>query len=207
MLFPGLAACAAGSSAASSSTTSTLLGSTTTSTGATTSTTQPATTTTTVAQTVVDGPLPTGAEVLVAFTYLVGESREKVENPYVAVWIEDADGELVSTLALWYKQSDKGSEWLADLSRWTRVDGSRSSIVSLSGSTRKPGDYTLAWDGTDMYGKPVTQGEYHVCVETAREHGPHSLMRESVVFGSQPFQTALAPDGELVAGSVTMVVA
>lgn len=208
ILFPGLAACGGGTTTTTvASSTTTLADLVATTLGTTTSTLAATTTTTATPPTAVaDAPLPDGAEVLVAFTYLVGETREKVENPYLAVWIEDEDGELIRTLALWYKQSDKGAEWLADLTRWTRVDGSRSSIVSLSAATRKPGDYTLAWDGTDGHNK-VMQGIYHVCVETAREHGPHSLMRTPVVLGSEPFQMALEPDGELVSGSVAMVVA
>lgn len=135
-------------------------------------------------------------ELAIAFAY-TPSGGGRVENPYLAVWVEDADGELVDTVALWFKNTRKGQRYLKDLRRWASVDGSDSTIETLSGATRTPGDYTLAWDLTDLEGNPVAPGSYYVCIESAREHGPYSLIRQPLDLGNEPLQLTLDAQGEL----------
>lgn len=153
---------------------------------------------------------PAGAELVVDFTF-AAESGGRVQNPYIAVWIENEAEELVQTVSLWMK-SGKGLKWLPDLKRWysadqDRVDAGGTDMVdTISSATRVAGDYSVVWDGTDTTGAPVAQGVYHVCIEAAREHGPYELIREAVTIGASAFSTELAPDGELTAASVSFVV-
>ncbi len=204
-LVPGmtLAACASGDSALEATaadapqTTTTTLG--TTVTDATTTSTTMIDTTTIATGTAIAA----GSEMTVAFSYDASSSGGRVQNPYVAVWIEDADGELVQTLSVWWMQGSKGSRWLSDLRRWSTVDGSDDTLDAVSGATRTPGDYALAWDGTDLDGDLVSQGTYYLCIEAAREHGPYSLVREAVAIGDASFTTGLTADGEIAGVQVT----
>jgi hypothetical protein len=136
----------------------------------------------------------------VRFTYKVATSGGRVNNPYVAVWIEDTSGALVDTLGLWYLQSQKGTRWLNELRRWYSVDGSTD---TTSSATRTPGDYALVWDLKDSEGQTVAPGSYFVCIEAAREHGPYSLIRQSFTLGATPFKTDLPAQGELTNASIS----
>ncbi|MCB0972588.1 MAG: DUF2271 domain-containing protein [Acidimicrobiales bacterium] len=141
-------------------------------------------------------------EVVVDLTYS-SDGGGQVHNPYLAVWVEDADGNLVTTLAVWYEQSDKGSRWLNDLSAWVAADGSSETLQAVSGATRTAGDQSLIWDLTDLDGDPVPAGTYVINIESAREHGPHSLISQEVVLDSSSTTVSLDPDGELTDATVT----
>jgi hypothetical protein len=156
-------------------------------------------------------PIAAGAELAVAFSFTPGDSGRRVRNPYVAVWIEDAAGDLVQTVSLWF-QNGKGQRWLPDLKRWYSAESARlaaggpSTVDTISSATRTPGSYTVAWDGTDSSGARAVEGSYFVCIEAAREHGPYELVREPVTLGASAFSTALAGSGEIVDASVEFVV-
>jgi hypothetical protein len=127
-----------------------------------------------------------------------GRSR----RPYVAVWMEDSEGQSVRTLALW-ANTGRGRRWLPDLRRFMR--GQRAAggdLATASSATRIPGRYSLAWDGRDDAGRPVEQGHYHLCVEAAREHGSYQLIREPYSFASRPFKVALPGNPEIAGVTV-----
>jgi len=126
------------------------------------------------------------------------------KNPYLAVFIEDAKGALVKTVALWYLQG-KGDRWLPELSTWYALGGQKAaSLSAVTGSTRRAGSYTLAWDGTDDSGKALATGSYTLFIEGSREHGPHSLT--SVRFNLGPAATVNIPaSGEIAAGTFSIV--
>jgi hypothetical protein len=203
-VLPLISACGDDSSAFATSTTlagaPTSAGSTTGGTESTPATTA-APTTTTVAQET-SGVGAVTDEIVIAFTY-AASSGGRVQNPYVAVWVEDSNGELVATVALWFLQTQKGLRWLTDLRRWYSVDGSTTAIDTLSGATRTPGDYKVSWDMTDVDGGEVVAGEYYVCIEAAREHGPYSLIRQAVTLEAGMDPVHLVDDGELTNASVT----
>jgi hypothetical protein len=139
------------------------------------------------------------------FTFAAAGDR--VENPYIAVWIEDSSGALLRTISVWF--SDRKSKYLDELKRWYTVDdGGRAdgAIDTVSGGSRTPGSYTVSWDGTDGTGAAVTAGDYFVCIEAAREHGPYELVRQSVAIGSSAFTKQLTPSGELTVAAVQLVV-
>jgi hypothetical protein len=119
-------------------------------------------------------------------------------RPYVAVWLEDANGKPVRTLGLWY-QTGKGDRWLSDLKRWFNGGDL---AATISGPTREPGKYKLVWDGKNDKKALVDQGEYFVCIESAREHGPYQLVRERLEFAGTPFSKTLAENDEIKGVSV-----
>lgn len=157
-------------------------------------------------------PLPAGAELQIAFTFAAASAGGRpARNPYIAVWIEDANGRMVQTVSLWL-QSGKGEKWWRDLTRWYKLDTARaagggpSTAETVTGATRTAGDYTVAWDGNDYAGARVGQGTYYVCIEAAREHGPYQLIREKLALGTAPVQQALTAKGELTAATVSYLV-
>ncbi|GIW25277.1 DUF2271 domain-containing protein [Meiothermus sp.] len=133
-----------------------------------------------------------GMKLDITFEFVGGGGRYR--PPYVAVWLENAQGLPVRTLAVWFEQSRKGPRWLNELRRWYRSN-ELSEVVS--GPTRMPGRYTLTWDGKDDRGNWVNQGEYFVCVELVREHGPYELFREKVALGQTPFKRSYSVASEL----------
>ncbi|MCP5024907.1 MAG: DUF2271 domain-containing protein [Actinomycetia bacterium] len=144
--------------------------------------------------TVPSGVFPSGAELLVSFTYEPSSSAQ-AERPYVAVWVEDTDGNLVDTISVWFQQGRKGTKWLRDLNQWYQASGGQD--TTMSGATRVAGDYTVAWDGTDTNGDPVAAGEYVLNIESAREHGPTSFTTGIIVVSDGGFTISLDDDGEL----------
>jgi hypothetical protein len=190
--FGGLAACGASDDAQAFKSSPSAATTATTTAGAANSTASSATS---VPSTDTNS-LPGSAQLAVAFTYAPTASGGRVNNPYIAVWIEDASSALVKALAVWYK-TGKDAHYLSELTAWTDTDGSSSALSTVSGATRTPGDYSLLWDGTDLDGKRVATGDYFVAIESAREHGPHSLIRQSLSLADQPFTTNLSSNGEL----------
>lgn len=202
LVVPGalISACAGDQDVfASSSTASSAV---TTTTAASVASSETSANTTSTVETVSGQLIPASAQMSIDFTYSV-TSQGPAKNPYVAVWLEDADGDLVATVALWLLQSQKGLRWVSDLRRWDSVDGSSETIDTISSATRTPGDYQLLWDGGGVDGSLVAAGEYFVCIEAAREHGPYSLIREQVTLGSDGFDLALPDDGELTDATVS----
>jgi hypothetical protein len=187
----GLSACSGGngdtkvfSSATSTSTPAASAGATAAGGPATSATAAPSATT-----------LPAAAKLAVSFTYTSDSFGGRVNNPYIAVWIEDSKGDLVRALAVWYK-SDK-VRYLSELQEWSATSGSDSALAAVSGATRTPGGYDLVWDGTNLDGTRADTGQYFVCIESAREHGPYSLIRQEITVGSAPSNTPLPSNGEL----------
>lgn len=152
------------------------------------------------------GPVAVAGEMVVSFTYTPGPVG-KIERPYIAVWVENQAGELAETISLWYEQGRRGARWLDHLDRWWAVDQSRIALggvddsVTISSATRAAGSYTVVWDG-NIDGVPAPAGQYFVCIESAREDGPTSLIREPFNLGGTLASTALPNAGELSAASV-----
>lgn len=146
--------------------------------------------------------VPDNAELVVSFTYQAS-STDRAKRPYIAVWVEDSDGELVDTISLWYQQDGKGTKWLDDLRQWYSV--ANGSDTTMSGATRVAGDYIVSWDGTDAQGSPITQGEYTLYIESSREHGPYSLSSAALSIGDSGFVVTLDGDEELSALSAQYI--
>ena len=127
----------------------------------------------------------------------------RVHRPYVAVWIEDAEGKPVRTLSLWVQTERRGPRWIPDLRRWWKDEPNHDALLpTVSSATRGAGEYTLVWDGKDDAGKPVVQGKYTVFVEAVREHGTYGLSSKSVDVGGKPFKASLDANTEVEAVTV-----
>lgn len=140
--------------------------------------------------------IPAGSELLVSFSYQPSDSGQ-TKRPYVAVWVEDLDGNLVDTISLWFEQGGKGTKWLSDLPQWHAVSGGED--TTMSGATKVAGDYIVAWDGTDLDGNDVPAGDYVLNVESAREHGPTSFTSTPISLAGEAISVSLEDDGELSA--------
>lgn len=116
----------------------------------------------------------------------------RYRRPYVAVWLEDADGFPVKTAVLWMQTAPPGPRWHRDLTRWYRNDRLRKlaekkeMIGTISGATRGPGKYRARFDGTDNLGKPLPHGKYTLYIEAAREHGTYQIIRKTLELGNKP---------------------
>lgn len=144
-------------------------------------------------------PWTSGMALDITFT-VATKAAGRVKRPFVAVWIEDANGKTVRNLTAWVSQSRLNPRWLAELRRWTRDNGDL--VDTVSSATRNPGTYAISWDGKTDKGTLAPQGDYYVCIEAAREHGPYSLIREKVSVGSSSFTKALTPNNDLEAASL-----
>jgi len=132
----------------------------------------------------------------------------RYRRPYVAVWVEDAEGFPVRTISLWVQARQPGPRWFPDLRRWFRSDRMRrltentDLIGTVSSPTRQPGKYTVLWDGLDDGKKPVPQGAYTVYVEAAREHGTYQLLKKAVTLADRPLRADLGGNVEIKAASL-----
>ncbi len=208
LLVPGgLAACAKDDADTfADDTTTTDASATTAADGATTS--SPGTETTEAPTT--SGTLPEAATLEVAFTYTAAGGGS-ARNPFIAVWVEDEAGDLVANLSVWYN-APKGERWINNLSSWYAADSAyyqehgSDDLEAVTGATRPAGTYTVAWDGTAATGERAPTGTYTVYVESAREHGPHSLTSAELTLGDAGATAPMPDDGELSAASAAYTV-
>ena len=156
------------------------------------------TTTTTVA--VSNNALPAGAALNVDFTYTAAPFGVP-KNPYVAVWVEDANGNLVKTISLWYEQG-RGQRWLTDLRAWFAKSGGAVPAVG-TGASHPAGSYTVAWDGLDAMGGPAPKGNYTIWVEAAREKGPYEVTSGAFTATGKAVSVTIPDNGELTALSAS----
>ena len=98
-------------------------------------------------------------------------------RPYVAVWLETPERKHVTTVALWVEKA----EWFKDLRQWWRKAGkSDANFDGVTGATKRPGTYTINWNGTDLAGKAVTAGKYLLNLEVVREEGGRDYTRVEI---------------------------
>jgi thiamine biosynthesis lipoprotein ApbE len=114
-------------------------------------------------------PWPAGYQVTVAVE-LPKITAKRYRRPYTAIWIEDARGKAVKTLAVW----GNSPKYLKDLGDWWKIGkGDADLVKAVTRATRGPGKYDLVWDGKDDTGVALAQGIYTVRVEVHREFGEH----------------------------------
>ncbi len=135
----------------------------------------------------------------VSFSIERPEGR-RYRRPYLAVWLEDADGFPVKTGILWLQTDQPGPRWHRDLTRWFRNDRMRKvvekinlidGVDGISGPTRGPGKYEVHFDGTDNTGDTLPAGVYTLCLEAAREHGTYKIIREKFEWGTKSIERKL----------------
>ena len=148
--------------------------------------------------------LPASATLAVSFTFAAASAGGPMRNPYVAVWIESAAGDLVKTVALWHEDHGGQDRWLSEMKAFSAIGAADAQTVSSA--TRQPGSYTVQWDGSTLEGARAGAGTYQLFVEAAREHGPYELVQQQVTLGSKAASFVLTPSGELTAASARYAV-
>jgi hypothetical protein len=130
-------------------------------------------------------------------------------RPYVAGWVEDANGKAVSHLLVWYdqkKREDGGKKWLPDMKTWWRKGGRSVALPAdgVSGATRAPGRATVSTPAASSPLAKLPAGQYVFVVEAARESGGREVVKAP--FAWKPGATVSATakgTGEL--GAVSLV--
>lgn len=103
------------------------------------------------------------------------QAAAEYRRPYLAIWIAGTDGTPLRQLIV----LGDSTRWLRELPTWWRRYGRRdeSAIHGIARETRRPGRYTVTWDGRDDRGRAVAAGDYVLVVEAAREHGGHEQLQ------------------------------
>ena len=128
-------------------------------------------------------------------------------RPYVAVWVEKADQNFATNLAVWYdikKKNNEGTKWLKDMRQWWRKSGRelQMPVDGISGATRAPGEHAMNVDATKSLAG-LAAGEYQLVVEAAREAGGRELV--SIPFAWPPKSAqSLKAQGEHELGAVSL---
>ena len=134
---------------------------------------------------------------------IAAQQGYRYHRPYVAVWVEDANGKPVRTLSVWVNTSGRGPRYFRELRRWFSMErdqqdaGGPDLISTISSATRLPGQYTVTWNGRDDRGNVVDQGNYRVIIEAAREHGSYQLMQQDLTLGTKPVAADLGSNEEI----------
>lgn len=104
-------------------------------------------------------------------------------RPYVAVYVEGADGKAAANLAVWYLSKDTseghGTKWLPDLRQWWRKSGRTLDVPvdGVTGPTRPAGTHELGFDGSHPELSKLAPGSYTLVVEAVREVGGRELLK------------------------------
>lgn len=109
-------------------------------------------------------------------------SVAEYHKPYVAGWIEDANGKAVAPLLVWYdvkKKDAGGKKWLPDLKTWWRRAGRTMTIPAngITGATRAPGRNVLAIPAASNALTRLPAGQYSFVIEAAREGGGREVVK------------------------------
>ena len=101
----------------------------------------------------------------------------------MAVWVEDANGKRVRTVAVW----GNAPKYLPDLSEWWKLaQQDQQWAMSVTKATRPAGQHSIAWDGLDDQGKPLPAGTYTIFLEVNRQHGTHATESGQIVCNRIP---------------------
>ncbi|MEM9530586.1 MAG: DUF2271 domain-containing protein [Pseudomonadota bacterium] len=132
---------------------------------------------------------------VMTLTYTIPKIRaSKYRRPYVALWVTNAVREPVRNLLILGEQE----RWAQENPRWWRAVGRRDEgiLEGYARATRRPGVYTVKWDGRDDRGQQLAPGKYRLHLEAAREHGGHTYRTLDFDLTS-PRALTLAAEGEL----------
>jgi thiamine biosynthesis lipoprotein len=144
---------------------------------------------------------PTGFSLKIDYEIPQIAGGRRVRVPYVSIWITNAAGEEVRTLA---NYADKPRFMRENYVFWDKIGAANQALVdAVTRPTRPPGAYSITWDGRDDAGRPVAQGRYTVNVEASREHGGHNIQRIEVDLSANPTSAAAAAQQEIGAVKVT----
>ncbi|HWK33299.1 MAG TPA: DUF2271 domain-containing protein [Hyphomicrobium sp.] len=134
---------------------------------------------------IIAGPVLSGASLAADMKVTIEVPKLDVaeyHRPYVAAWIENADGGVAANLSVWYefkKENHKGNKWLKDLRQWWRRAGRELDmpVDGLSSATRPVGKHPIDFSSSAPPLAELQPGEYELVVEAAREVGGRELVR------------------------------
>ena len=130
-----------------------------------------------------EAPSAWPADFRLTIDYEIPSHGGRGQPPYMVVWITDTAGAPVRTLAAMGTDArfmDENFIW------WRRVGRTMGrGIDAVAKPTRRPGRYSLVWDGRDDKGLSAPQGRYTVHIEASREHGGHSYQTLDLTLGAQ----------------------
>ena len=135
-------------------------------------------------------------------------SVAEYHRPYVAMWLEKADGAQVTQLAVWYDQKKRdngGAKWLKDLRQWWRKGGRDLEVPvdAVTSATRAPGLHTVSYSTGKAPFDKLAAGDYTLFVEAAREGGGREVVRLPLAWPPKEARTAAAKGVEEL-GNVTL---
>ena len=141
-----------------------------------------------------------GAELAVKFE-IPQLNVAEYHRPYVAVWLESADQNVVSNLAVLYdvkKKDNAGTKWVKDLRTWWRKSGKDVALPldGVSGATRSTGEQSLNFGGAKAGIDKLPAGDYKLVIEAAREAGGRELVRVPFTLPLKGKQAATAKGKE-----------
>jgi hypothetical protein len=129
-------------------------------------------------------------------------------RPYVAGWIEDANGASKGSLFVWYDfdmRDNGGLKWLKDLRAWWRKGGREINMPAdgISSATRAPGRQVIKFDSNRSAFKNLSNGNYVLVVEAARESGGREVVKVPFNWNGNNFGAQRA-SGNSELGQVTI---
>ncbi len=129
-------------------------------------------------------------------------------RPYVAVWLERADNSFVGNLSVWYDlnlKDGEGTKWLKDMRQWWRRSGRDLTmpVDGLSSATRPPGEHQIRVALDKAPFAKLSDGNYQVVIEAAREVGGRELLRIPFQWPPKEAQTLKAP-GQHELGAIAL---
>jgi FAD:protein FMN transferase len=153
-------------------------------------------------QTAKAGAWPIGFQVTLALTLKTPtvSGKQRVKRPYVAVWIEDADGKRVRTVAVW---GNAPKYWPTLREWWKLARGDQAWAATITRATRSAGQHRVAWDGMDDKGAPLPPGTYTVVLEVSREHGTYCVERGTIACVKAAAQGKIPAAAEFAEGQIT----
>lgn len=123
-----------------------------------------------------------------------------VYRPYVAVWIENEQGEVVRNLAVW----GTDSRWQGKLTMWRYQNrDQREFAAGGARATRAPGTHSVIWDGKDDARRQLSAGTYKFCVEICREDGHHIAEAVTLTLGTEPLTATIKETAESAESTLT----
>jgi len=137
---------------------------------------------------------PTREDDIVAVTFDYQKQSGYASNQF-AVWVEDADGNLVKTLFVTKFTVNGGYEKRPDaIPVWVEQSGIAQGTAqdAVSGATPKSGSLRYVWDLTDQNGERVPDGTYTYNVEGTLRWKNHVL-----------FTGEITLNGEVATGTAT----
>lgn len=135
-------------------------------------------------------------------------SVAEYHRPYVAIWIEDAEGKVAANLSVWYDiklKDQEGEKWLKDIRQWWRRTGRTLDMPAdgVSSPTRPPGANKIAFDAAKGPLASLKPGDYKLIVEASREVGGKELVEIPFKWAPGAEATATA-SGKEELGAVTL---